>query len=86
MTAPQKPPMEEKHFLLRVFSVKRTSEKQEPQDPTEETWEVRADTALGDRYQASLFYTEVNPRNLPPADSLLRVAIDDRVTEESTLS
>jgi hypothetical protein len=76
--------MRPKSFLLRVFSVRRTGEKQEIKCPTPEMWEVRADTDLGYMEKASLFYYEGNPRNLPPLDSLIHVTIDDRLTEETT--
>lgn len=81
MTAPQDPPMQPKSLLLRVYSVRRTSEKQEPACPTPQTWEVRAESEMGQGLcQGSLFYTEVSPRQLPPIDSLIHVTIDGELT------
>ena len=77
--APTGLPMVQRDLLLRVYSVRRISE--EPgaqQDPTDGVWEVRARTDVGERSQASIFYTEIHPCNLPPMASVLQVTVDDQ--------
>jgi len=87
--APTGLPMVQRDLLLRVYSVRRISEEpgaqqdptEEPgaqQDPTEGVWEVRARTDVGERSQASIFYTEIHPCNLPPMASVLQVTVDDQ--------
>jgi hypothetical protein len=74
--------MAPKSLLLRVYSVRRTSENQEPDCPIAQTWEVRAESEPGQGLtQGSLFYAEVNPRQLPPIDSLIHVTVDGELTE-----
>lgn len=74
--------MRPKHLLCRITSVRRTrNDSPDPQEPTPQTWEVRAvtDLGIGDG-PTSLFYTESNPRNLPPLESLIHVTIDPQLT------
>ena len=91
MTAPKNPSIHPRIFLLRVYSVKRVDGEQNPSESTVEpyplsdepnqVWEVRAETDVG-AGRASLFYVDIDPRNLPPLDSLIHVTIDDQLTEK----
>ncbi len=87
MTAPDSIPIEPKHFLLRVYSVRRLEPGFDNRDnrggsdathPARSMWEVRMET--GDDTPVSLFYKETNPSQLPPVDSLLRVTIYNQLT------
>ena len=68
-------------FLLRVYSVKEERDgPTQPQDPQAQEWEVRADSDAGTP-RASVFYSEANPRQLPKLNSLIRVRIDEQLTD-----
>ncbi|KKN60390.1 hypothetical protein LCGC14_0532240 [marine sediment metagenome] len=74
--------MRPKHLLCRIVSIRRTTDNRpEPQEPTPQTWEVRAVTegGVGDG-PTSIFYTESDPRNLPPLESLIHITIDNKLT------
>jgi hypothetical protein len=68
--------MEPKHFLLRVWSVKQDRAGPDVHEPVPPTWEVRADTGPG-LEQASLFYHESDPRNLPKPGYLIHITVDE---------
>lgn len=75
--------MKQTHLLLRVYSVKQNRAGLELRETDPPTWEVRADNDSGGR-RASIFYHDINPRNLPPLDALIHVTIDEELTDQET--
>jgi len=89
MTAPNSIPMTPRHFLLRVYSIKRLQPGYDNLDNRGDSkgeiefWEVRAENAPAAKAspRVSLFYIETVSHLLPPVDSLLHVTVDNQLTD-----